>query len=95
MTALGHLDVRGLQIAMNDTPLVRRLEGDGHLQSQAKHIVERQRTRGQPIGQREAVDELEHEHRRLVRMLDAVNRRNAWMIEGREQLRLAFEPCDA
>ncbi len=60
--------IGGLQIAMNDPALVRRLERVGDLPRDGQCLVERHAASRDPIGQRRAFDQLQHQrvHRRLL-----------------------------
>ena len=42
-----------------------------------------------------ALDQLQHQRADAVRLLDAVDRTDVWMIEGREQARFTLEPGEA
>ena len=67
------LDVRRLQIAMDDALLVRRLESDGDLPRDRDRLVERERPGRDAVRQRRPVDQLEHER------ADAVRSSTPWM----------------
>ena len=48
-----------------------------------------------PIRERRTVDELHHQRVRAAGILETVNLRDVRMIEGREDLRLLMEACEA
>ncbi len=80
---------------MHDALLVRGLERVGDLQRDPERILDRQCASPQTIGQRFAFDELHDEEVPAVGHFHAVERRDVWMIERGEHLRLALEPGDA
>ena len=89
------LDVRRLEIAMDDPPVVRRFQGYCNLQRRRDGFVQRDRTAREPVLERLAVDQLEDEYgqpRRRVALFDAVDCRDMWMVQRGEQTRLALEP---
>ena len=57
----GGLDIRRLDVAMNNPLLVRRLEGFGDLTRDGHRLVERQRSTCDPVGERRPVDQLQHQ----------------------------------
>ena len=87
-----HLDVRRLQIAMNDALLVRRFERLGDLPGDRQRFVERDRPcamRSASVGPStssitSALD--------AVGVLQAVDRRDVRMIQRGQDFRLALEP---
>jgi hypothetical protein len=72
--------------------LVCRFEGLGDLPADRSRIVERKRSRRQPIGERRTLDELHHQRMNAGRVLEAVNLGDVRVIQGREQVGLATEP---
>ena len=85
------LDVRRLQIAVDDALLVRRFERLRDLARDRECLLNRQRTPGQTLGERRAFDELEHEAADAVGLLQSVDRANVRMVQRRQYPRLAFE----
>jgi hypothetical protein len=93
-----HLDVGGLQIAMDDTLPVRRFDRLDDLARDGQRFLERDRIVRDPVGQGLAVDQLHDErHRPLSRsgrraaVLDAVDRGDIGMIQRGEDAGLALE----
>ena len=76
---------------MHDPLLVRRLERPGDLTGDLEALVDRHRPAGDPLGERVALDELEHERLDPSRLLEAVDRGDVGVVERREHLRLAPE----
>src|SRR5262245_59868783 len=70
------LDVRGFQVAVNDPFLVRGLERLGDLPGDIESLLDRQTglACGNPLRERLALDEFEHERAYAVALLDAMNR---------------------
>ena len=82
-TPLGReLDVRRLQVAMDDALLVRRFETRGDLARDGERLIERQRTF--EVG---AFDQFHHQRA----LLDAVDGGDVGMIQRREHLRFTLE----
>ena len=88
---------------MNDPLVVRRFQRLGQLPGDRERIdIPRAtaRRRGAAVctaprddlGQRRAIDELHDQRHRAASFLDAVDLRDVWMVQGREDLRFAFEP---
>ena len=92
------LDVRGFQIAMDDAPLVCRVErvsdlaGDGQRFMERKAAAAIERRLREAVGERRTLDQLQHQAAQPLPFFDAVNRRDIRMVDRREELRLAFEP---
>lgn len=74
----GELDVRRLQIAVDDAVVVRFRD----LQRDAKRFFPSERTFFNALGERRAFDELEDERV----LLKPINRSDMWMIERGEKL---------
>ena len=68
------LDVRGLQIAMDDALAVRRFQRLGNLASDLQRLVHRHRPVGETIAESLALDQLQHETERLIPVL--------WPVDG-------------
>ena len=62
------LDVRRLEVAMDDAAFVGRLERVGDLHGDRQRLVERERARRDAVGQALAFDQLHHEERRVSRL---------------------------
>src|SRR5204863_272713 len=87
--------VGGLQIAVDDSAFVRRLERVDDLRGDRERFVQRNRPLRDAIGKRWSFDELENE--RMSTLFKSVHRGDVRMIERRDELRLALEarqgPC--
>ena len=96
MPSASHLDVRGLQIAMDDPLLVRRFERLRDLLRDRQRLVEWNRAARDALGERRPLDQFHHE-RRAHRLLfsEAVDGRDVGMIQRGEDLRFALEPREA
>ena len=83
---------------MDDPLIVRRLERGRDLMRDLEGILHRHRAPPQPRREVFAVDEL-HDERAdgdaFMRVLDAVQLRDIWMVQGGERLRLAHESLQA
>ena len=80
---------------MDDALVVRRLERFGDLPRHRQRIDEWQRTAFNPLRQRVAFDQFEHQRLPAARLFKSVDRGNVGMIEGGEHLRLAPESRQA
>ena len=78
---LAHLDVRGLQIAMDDALSVCGFERIGNLAPDRHASSTSRRPARQSIGQRRPLHELQHERVNAARILKPVNRGDIGMIE--------------
>ena len=85
------LDIRRLEISMDDPLLVRRFERLADLPRDRQRLVERHRSARDAIGERLTFDQFEDERVDFTAVLEAINRRNVWVIERRQHLRLARE----
>ena len=87
-----HLDVRGLQIAMDDPLLVRGFERLGDLlrDRQAPRRAESRLARCAATVV--ALDQFHHERAHAVRFFEAVDRGDVRMIQRREDFRFALKP---
>src|SRR4029453_11758856 len=90
-----NLDVRGLQVAMDDSLLVRRLERLGDLLGPRQRLVDGNRPLRDPIGERRAFDELHDQCVQAASILEAMDLRDVRMIEGRKELGFPTTPCEA
>jgi hypothetical protein len=68
------LDVRRLQITMNDPLLVRGIKGIGDLPRHGQRLFHDHRPVLKPLGQGVAVDQLHHQEQLPIRFFNAVNR---------------------
>jgi hypothetical protein len=86
-SGLRDLDVRGLQIAVDDVLPVRRLERFRDLEGDANGVRQRKRTVDQALGNGRSLHELEHEGRQAIEIFEAVDSRDVRMIQRGEDLR--------
>ncbi len=76
---------------MHHAPFVGGLEGVGDLAGNRQRFVEPNRTVRDPVRQRVALDELEHDRRHAVGLFEPVDRADVWMVDAGQQLRLAVK----
>jgi hypothetical protein len=94
-TAAGRsLDIRRLQIPMDDALGMCGLKRAGGLACDCQCFRQRQRPWTEAIGQRVALDQLEDECDDIFTFLERVNARDVRMIQRRQDLRLAPEASD-
>ena len=94
------LDIRGLQIPVDDPSFVRGVERIGDLPRDRERLWNGQALAsclfsGELVREGLALDQLQHQRSDAVRLLDAVDRTDVRMIEGREQARFTLEPGEA
>ncbi len=89
------LDVGGLEVAVDDSLLVRRLERLGDLPRDGEGLVEGERPALQPLGEVFALDELHDEGADAARLLEAVDRGDVGVLQLGQDLRLALETGEA
>ena len=90
------LDVRRLQIAMDDPLLVRRFERLGDLLRDRQRFVERNRLRARcDRASVVALDQFQDERVRLAAVLEPVDRADVRMVQRGEHLRFALEAREA
>jgi hypothetical protein len=89
------LDVRGLEVPMNDALLVRRFECIGDRCHEPQDLGHCHRSAVQPLGQRLSVDELENQAAHLVELLEPVDGSDVRVVECGQHAGLALEPGEA
>ena len=92
---LSHLDVRGLQVAVDHTSFMRGLDGLRNLLRDREGFVQRDGAVGDPVSQRRPRYQLQDQRLRALGFLDAVDGGDAGVVEAGEDLRLALEPGEA
>jgi hypothetical protein len=85
------LDVGRLQIPVDDSLLVRRVQSLDDLSGDRQCFAHRYGARREPIGERRALHELEDERRGSGAFFDTIDGRNVGMVQRREELRFAHE----
>ena len=86
-----HLDVRGLQIAVDDPLLVRGFERLRDLLRDGQGFVERHGSARDALRQIVAFDEFHHEGGHAPAFFEAVDRGDVRMIQGSEHFRFALK----
>ena len=84
-------DVAGLQIAVDDAGAMRGLECRGDLTGVAQRLRERERSGGEPRGERVPVQQLHHDVVGAAVDADVVDRADVRVVEGGDRARLAGE----
>ena len=80
---------------MNDAALVSRLERVGDLPRDRERFIDRNRPVRDAIGKRRPFDQLHDQEWPGLALFEAVNVRDVWMVQRREDLRFATEPGQA
>ena len=86
------LDVRRLQIAVDDALLVRGFERLGDLLRDGQRLVERDRAARDALRRVVALDEFHHERGHAAAFFEAVDGGDVRMIQRGEDFRFALEP---
>src|SRR5581483_2862646 len=89
------LQIRRLEVAMDDASLMSGLEAVGHLPRELDGLVDRNGAARQPRREILSLDQLECEADDAVRFFEAVDCSDVRMIERGEDLRFAPESRDA
>ena len=89
------LDVRRLEIAVNDAVLMRRLQRLRDLLRDRQGLREGQAPSGHPIGQCLTLDEFKDQRAHTTGFFQAVDRADAWVVQRGQQAGLALEPREA
>jgi hypothetical protein len=76
---------------VHDAALVGRLERLGDLQRDLQRLVPRERAAREPLREVLPLDELHRQEAHTVRFVKTVDRRDARVVQRRQQLRLALE----
>src|SRR5215472_15404871 len=82
MLALGDEDIRGLDVAVNNSSGVSSIQGVGDLDAEREDRVQVHRAAGDHVLQRGAVEEFHDEECASCVLADVVDRANIGMIEG-------------
>ncbi len=80
---------------MNDTVLVSRFQRLRNLLRNWQGLVQCDRTLGDAVRERRALDELHDQCTDAARVLESVDLRDVGVVERCQHLRLAFEPREA
>ena len=89
------LDVRRLEVAVDDALLVRGFEGLGNLLGDGQGLVDGNRPLCDAVGERRRPRPAPSRARSCRRFLETVNLRDVRVVQGREQLGLTLEPREA
>ncbi len=79
---------------MDDPLLVGGVERVGNLPRDGQRVAHGQRPFREAIGERHAVDELEHQRGHAIHVLETVDRADVGVIERRQYARFALEACE-
>src|SRR5215831_3609371 len=82
---------RGLDVAVNDSEMVRSREGIGERRRMPKCLVERQRSTRQTGGKSFALQVLHYEELDVVLVADVVEDADVGMIQPRDRARFPLE----
>jgi hypothetical protein len=90
-SVIAQIDVLGIDIPLNDSGFVCRLERRGDLCRDRQRRFERDCATEEMLCQRRPVYELEHQRQLPVSFIEAVDGADAWMIEARQHASFALE----
>ncbi len=91
VTALGHEDIGGLDIAMDDSLTMGRVQRIGDLNGERQYGFELNRPSRDEMLERDAVEEFHGDKRLAVLLANVVDRANVGMVQRRCCLRFALE----
>ena len=95
-TIVGHLDVVGLEIAMNNSPGVRRLDGAGDLAAESNRLLDRKRPLGgDALPERPTRHVLEHQVQGALVLQEVVDLGYVRVVELGDDPGLALQPRQA
>ena len=86
-----HLDIRRLEVAVDDPLLVGRFERLRNLPRDRQRLVERDRPARDALRQIVALDQFHHEGRDAPALFEAVDAGDVGMVQRREHFRFALE----
>ncbi len=89
--SFGHKDIGGLDVAVNDTFAVRGIERIRDFNGQQEQLLVIQRTAGDDVFKRQAVQILHGDECSSLLLSDVVNGADVGMIQGGRRLRFALE----
>ena len=79
---------------MDHARFVRGLQGLGDLLRNRQRLIDRDRTLGNPISQGQSLDQLQDERLGVFGLLDAVDGRDARVVQAGEDLRFPLEASE-
>ena len=88
------LDIRGLEIAMNDPLLVRRLERLSNLTRDRQRLIERDRPLRDAVRERRPLHQLHHQRVDRAAVLESVDLGDVRVVQRRERLRFTVKARD-
>ncbi len=92
MTELGHKNVGGLDVAMNDALGVSGIERPGNVYCQFEQLVGRKRPAQDALAQRRPFQQFHHDEILTILLADLVDGADVRMVERRGGAGLALEP---
>ena len=91
MSAFSYENIRGLDVAMNDSFRVRRVQRVCDLNSEQKQRLQFKRAVADQVLQSLAIQELHGDERLAALLADVVNRADVGMVESRRGLRFTLK----
>jgi hypothetical protein len=85
------LDVRRLQVAMNDAAIVGGVERQCNLPGNGNRFTPRDRAKRDPLSERRTVHEVQDQRPGVSRFLDPIDRGDVRVIQRREEVGFACE----
>jgi len=94
LAARGHKNIRGLDVAVNDSLRVRRVQRIRDLDSERQHVVERNRLARNLLPQRSAFEAFHRNERLPIVLADFVNGADVGMIQRGGGFRFTLEASE-
>src|ERR671922_190853 len=91
LVAQGNKNVGGLDVAVDDTFRVSRIEGVSNLDAEVEKQVNRQRTAGNVVAKRVPFQKLHDQEITALGFANVVDGANAWVIQRRGGARFTLE----
>ena len=94
MPALGHEEVRRLDVAVNDPFGMRGRKAIRNLAADVEHLLDRQRLAGDSLLERAAIEQFQHDVRLPFVLADVVDGADIGVVERRDGARLSLKPFE-
>ena len=91
MTALGHEEIRRLDVTMNDSAFVSCVEGVGNLNAERQHRLDVHRPPGDRVLQRQSIQKLHGDEGLAMLVVHFVDGADVGMVQRRSGLGLTLE----
>jgi hypothetical protein len=91
VAAIGDEEVRGFDVAMDDSLSVGGFQRIGRLNAEIQEFVRGDRPLADSLLQRLPFQQLHHDHRLMIVFFHVINRADIWVVQGGSGASLAFK----